>query len=54
MNAINYYKYIILKIASGIYIDNETKFLGEDKNGDFVNISMNYVENYFHPKILWN
>ena len=50
INAINYYKYIILKIASGIYIDNETKFLGEDKNGDFVNISMNYVENYFHPK----
>jgi len=50
LNSVNTNKYLILKIASGIYIDKETKFLCEDINGDIINISMKYTERYFNPK----
>ena len=50
LNSVNANKYLILKIASGIYIDKETKFLCEDINGDIINISMKYTERYFNPK----
>lgn len=50
LNSVNTNKYLILKIASGLYIDKETKFLCEDINGDIINISMKYTERYFNPK----
>ena len=50
LNSVNTNKYLILKIASGLYIDKETKFLCEDINGDIINISMKYIERYFNPK----
>ena len=47
LNSVNKYKYLILKILSGIYFDKETKFICEDMNGDIINISINDAEKYF-------
>jgi len=53
LNSVHEHKYLILKIASEIYIDNidkETKIVCEDNNGDVVNISIKYIDRYFNPK----
>ena len=50
LNSVNKDKYIILKIVGGIYINKSTKFIGEDTNKDVINISVNNVERYYHPK----
>ena len=49
LNSVNTKKYMITKIAGGIYIDKGTKFIAEDNNGDIVNISIDNVERYFNP-----
>ena len=52
LNSVNTKKYLIVKIASEIYIDNnkETKIICEDNNGDVINISIKYIDRYFNPK----
>ena len=52
LNSVNTKKYLIVKIASEIYIDNnkETKIVCEDNNGDVINISIKYIDRYFNPK----
>ena len=54
LNCVNSHKYLILKIASDIYIDKNksAKFLCEDNNGDIITTSMNHVDRYFNPKNL--
>jgi len=54
LNSINTKKYLILKISGNIYIDKdkEGKMIGEDSNGDVVNISIKYIDRYFNPKNL--
>ena len=51
LNSVNLKKYLILKIASDIYVvEKETKIICEDNNGDVVNISIKYIDRYFNPK----